>query len=163
MKNYILITFFALAACYGKKPEITGKEGKILPNFEIQLADSTSWLNTNDIKPGKPFIFFLFGPHCPYSRNQMQDFIDNIEKFKPLQVFAITPYPFNQMEEFYKNYDLQNYINVTVGIDQSNFFGNYIKTNGVPFIAIYDKNKKLIKAFRGITDFEEIYKTITVN
>jgi thiol-disulfide isomerase/thioredoxin len=162
MKFSLLISLLLFGACYGKKPEKTGKEGKTLPTFQILLSDSTTWLNTNDINPGKPFVLFLFGPNCPYSKVQMQDIIDNMEKFKSLQIFAITPYSFKQMEKFYKNYNLKNYPNITVGRDPHNFFGKYIETSGVPFIAIYDKDKKLVKAFRGKTDINDIKKDIII-
>lgn len=143
-------------ACYGKKPEHTGKEGLLLPSFSILLPDSMTWINTNTIKPGKPMVFLFFGPHCSFSKAQMQDIIDNAGKLKSIQFYAITPFPFHQMKEFYETYNLKDYSNIITGIDPYNFFGNYMEVRAVPYIAIYAKDKKLVKAFRGKIDISEL-------
>jgi thiol-disulfide isomerase/thioredoxin len=147
-----------LFGCYGKKPEHTGKEGKLIPSFKILLPDSVTWVSTNNIKPGNPTVVFLFGPHCPYSKAQMKKIIDNAGKLKDIQFYVVTPYPFKQMQEFYKTYSLNNYPNITVGFDPSNFFGNYMKVNAVPYMAIYNKDKILTKAFIGKTEIATIQK-----
>jgi len=159
MKYLTLIFIIALSACYSKEPEKTSKQGQPLPDFAILLSDSTSILRTKDIAVGKPSVIFIFGPHCPYSRAQMQNLVDNAKEMKDFEVVAITPYPFGQMKDFYKSYNIQNYPNIKMGVDPNNFFGTYIEAKAVPYIAIYDKNKKLSKAYLGITSFKEIKKS----
>lgn len=159
MKFLILIFAITLSACYSKEPEHTSKEGKPLPEFKIQLSDS-SILNTKDIATGKPFLIFIFGPHCPYSKAQMQNFVDNKKDLKGVDIIAITPYPFKQMTDFYQTYGIEKYPDIKMGIDPNNFFGTYISARAVPYIAVYNKDKKLAKAYLGITSVGEIKKAV---
>lgn len=156
--KWIALIFAAMlfASCYGKKAEHTSKEGQMLPAFKILLPDSATWVNTKDIISNEPIVFFLFGPHCPFSKAQMQDIIDHACTVEYIQFYVITPYPFNQMKEFYKDYKLKDYSNIITGVDPINFFGNYIEAGGVPFLAIYGRDKKLIKTFTGKTDISHI-------
>ena len=145
-----------LTSCYGKKPEKTGMEGKPLPSFTVLLSDSTTRFDTKDIPLDKPVVLFLFGPHCPHSKAQIEEIIANINKLKGIRFYLFTPYPFVQMKQFYKEYQLGNYSNITVGVDMQNFFSQYIGAPGVPFLAIYDKKKLLNKAFLGKTVAKQI-------
>lgn len=138
-----------LSGCFAKAPEKTGLEGKPMPSFNLLLADSTTYLNTNSISSGKPIVLFYFGPDCPYSRAQMEEIIEDINILKDIRFYVFTTAAFSEMKEFYKHYQLDKYPNITVGIDYANFFGDYFEAIGVPYIAIYGKNKKLNKAFMG--------------
>jgi thiol-disulfide isomerase/thioredoxin len=159
MKNttFIILWLF-IASCYSKKPENNGLKGKPLPSFTLLLADSTNYFNTSNVVAGKPSAFFFFGPHCPYSRAQMEGIIDNIKILKDIQFYIFTITAFSEMKGFYNHYKLAKYPNIKVGIDTSAFFQNYFKIRGVPYIAIYGKDKKLKESFSGETSSEVILK-----
>jgi thiol-disulfide isomerase/thioredoxin len=152
MKYILFITALFLVSCFGKKPEKTGMEGKTLPDFSLQLADSTSWINTKDIPAGQSVAFFFFTPHCPYCKSQMSKIIEDIDALKNLPIFMITPSPFIEMKQFYNKYELSKYPNIKVARDTSNFFGQYLNVKGIPFWALYNKNRQLTRAFEGVTN-----------
>ena len=146
--------------CYGVEPEKTGLEGKPIPSFEILLPDSSTYIDTKSIQTDKPVVLFYYGPYCPYSRAQMQEMIENISIMKKIQFILITNAPFSDMKKFCAHYGIDKYKNITAGIDYNNFLGDYYKITGVPFTAIYDKNKKLISAFTGKIFVKQIIRTI---
>lgn len=152
MKYVIVIICIFFVACFGKQPEKTGMEGKRLPEFSLLLVDSTTWINTKDIPPGKPSVFFLFSPECPYCKSQMSKIINDIESLNGLSIYAITPWPIKDAKQFYNTYDLSKYPNIKVGRDTAGFFGKYLDVKGIPFMALYDKNKRLARAFSGVTN-----------
>ena len=161
MKNYfILLLFVSLSSCYGKKPKAnaTGKEGKLMPAFSMLLSDSTTFFNTANIPPGRPSVLFLFGPHCPYSKAQMKVILQNMDKLKDIHFYLITNYPVPDMRQFYSEFQLSKYPNITIGQDTSSFFTDYLEIPGVPFMAFYDKNKKLKKTFIG-----KIYSNVIIS
>jgi thiol-disulfide isomerase/thioredoxin len=155
-KLAFLFSLSILFGCYGKDPERTGLEGKLMPSFDLLLADSVTNFNTNRIPPDKPIVLFCFGPNCPYSRAQMQSIIDNMESLKDLRFYIFTPFSFTEMKGFYTYYKLNKYQNVTVGIDKLNFFNSYFRAPGVPYIAIFGKDKKLREAFVGEVSGKQI-------
>lgn len=161
MKYYAIIIIVLLASCYSKEPEKTGMEGKPVPGFELLLMDSTKTLNTENIVQGKPFIFFFFGPNCPYSRAQMKSIVEKIDKLKDIDIYAISSESFLLTKKFSELYKLEKFKNITTGFDAKNTFANYMNLQAVPYIAIYDKNKNLKRSFLGETDIDLI-RTIAI-
>jgi thiol-disulfide isomerase/thioredoxin len=145
-----------LAGC-GKRPTLkTGLEGKPLPGFSMLLIDSSSHLNTKNIPSGSPIALFYFSPFCPYCRAQTSEIVESMDKLKGIRFFMITNYPFTEMKRFYQEYKLANYPNITMGYDSQYFFINYFKASGVPFMAIYGKDKRLNGAYMGIAKTNDI-------
>lgn len=154
----MLVSCF-LVSCLTKTPEQTAHEGKELPSFQLLLQDSTTILDTKNIVSGRPIVIFLFGPNCPYCRAQMKNIIDNAKKLSHIQFYAITFFPYEEMKKFNQEFELKKYKNIITGVDILDFYRSYMRAVGVPYIAIYDKDKKLKKAFSGKTDISLI-KTI---
>ena len=143
-------------------PVHTSMEGQSLPSIDLLLPDSTSFLDVNNVSPGKSIVLFYFGPHCPFCQAQTKEILKHITQLKEIQFYFLTPYPFNDMKNFIRQFQLDNYSNITIGIDYKFFVGTYFKINNVPFLAIYGKDKKLKGAFIGnvkcdqIKDFAEL-------
>jgi thiol-disulfide isomerase/thioredoxin len=121
----------------------TGMEGKPLPSFTLLLPDSTSRLTTDSIQKGTPIILFYFSPYCPYCRAEMRNITDNMAKLSHIRFYVFTSYPFPLMKEFYTQYHLNRYKNITAGVDDKGYFSSYYKIKSVPFLAVYDKDKLL--------------------
>ena len=136
----------------------TGMEGRMIPSFELLLPDSTTHLNTADIPAGKPIIVIGFQPWCTHCQAETRDIIKNIQKFKDIQIYYVTPYPFNQMKTFYRAFKLSQYPNIIMGQDAKNTFMNYFKARGVPYIAIFDSKKRLLQAINSQFDAQRLAK-----
>lgn len=158
MKNIkLLFLIVILSGCSNSVPSVkTGLEGKSLPSFKLLLADSSTYINTKEISNDKPFVIFCFGPHCPYSHAQMEQIISNISLLSKIKLYAITPWPFNEMKSFYNQFNLNKYDNIVTGYDVDNIFEHYYKIPGVPYTAIYGKDKKLKQSFVGKINNEQI-------
>jgi hypothetical protein len=160
MKYLTLMAVIFLAGCYERDPIKTGKEGYDIPSFNLLLPDSISSISTSNIPKGQASVFIYFGPHCPYSRAQIDDILSNIQMFKDVRFYLFTNWPFNDMKDFYNNHRINSYPNITMGLDYTNYFTKYFDAQGVPYLAIYDKNKRLNKAFMGKIDYRQIQKII---
>lgn len=142
-----IITF--IVGCFGAEPERTGLEGKPLPDFNLLLPDSSTWINTRQAQKGKPVVLYYFSPHCPYCKAQTKEIIEDMDKLKGIQFYFITAFPFSEMKKFSKEYELAKYPNISTGLDTANAMGNYFEIRAVPYIAIYGKNQKLNNIFDG--------------
>lgn len=129
-----------------------------LPQFSILLTDSITWYTKKDLPKKKNTIIMLFSPDCEHCKHETELFKKNISHFKSTQIVMVTPLPFHKMKEFYEHFELRKYRNITVGRDPKFFFSNYFKVRFLPFLAIYDKNYKLLKTFEGSTKWEELVK-----
>lgn len=150
MKQLIVcITILALAGCFGKAPKETGLEGKAMPNFSLLLPDSTTWVHTRDIQAGKSVALFYFSPYCPYCRDQTKEITEDIEKLKNIQIYFITSFSIQELKAFSKEYNLEKYPNIVTAVDSARAVSDYFEIAGIPYIAIYNKNKQLNKTYEG--------------
>lgn len=150
---FFLLLLVGLGACSSRVPSIiTGFEGQPLPSFDLLLMDSITRLNTESIPVGKPIVLFLFSPDCPYCRAQTEEMTKNIKALSNIQVYLLSNFPFSTIKGYYHKYNLKTYPNITVVQDYDAYFANYYKVPGVPFIAIYNKEKKLKLVLLGEVD-----------
>lgn len=153
---YILLISVFIFGCYGRDPEKTGLEGKELPSFNLLLKDSVTVLNTNNIPTGESIVLFLFSPHCPFCRAQMKEITSHIDKLQGSTFYLITKFSFQEIDLFYKQYNLDKYKNIVVCNDNTGKLFNYYEPKGFPFIAIYGRDKKLNEAFLGKVSASQI-------
>lgn len=158
--NFLLLSI--LSGCFGKSPEKTGLEGTPLPSFKLFLVDSTTYFDTKNIAIGKPVVLLFIGPHCPFSRAQVEEITSHSEDLKNIQIYLFTTWPFKDLKKFYAEHHLQDYPTIVAGVDYKNFFANYIGAPGVPFLVIYGKDKKLRQAFVGKIESKQI-KSIAID
>lgn len=157
-KLTILFLITCIIGCKERSNLQSGLEGKPLPSFNYLSSDSITFVNTSKIPVGKPIVFFYFSPHCPYCRSQTQDILNNNGSLRDIQFILLTPYSYHELKEFYKHYNLEQYPNITVGIDYDNSFSEYFNTHKVPYLAVYSKNRILKQVSLGEMKSNEIKK-----
>jgi len=159
MKQITLIFIITcLAGCFGVEPQKTGKEGKPMPELNLLLTDSTTWLHTSKIPSGKPVALFFYSPYCPFCKAQTKEIIEEMDELKNIQFYFISNFPIQTVKEFKKVYQLEKYSNIITGIDTSHFVNDYFEAPGIPYLAIYGKDKKLNKTFLGKISGNQIKK-----
>jgi thiol-disulfide isomerase/thioredoxin len=158
MIRILILAALFLTGCYAKEAEKTGHEGDTIPSFNLLLSDSVTNINTRHIPEGKATVLFYFGSHCAFSQAQMKEITEDIEKLKDLEIYAFTTDSFSEMKEFGEQFNLEEYPNIHLGQDNTKFFGNYFEVVGVPYMAVYGKDKTLHKAFMGKVYSSQIKK-----
>ena len=150
MRVALLILCLSLFICCHRNDfPRTGMEGKPMPSLNVLNSDSTAYLNTTNIPKGKPVVLLLFDPYCPYCRAETEDILKNMKSMQDVRFYLFTSSPYNDMKAFYKNFALNKYKNVTVGVDTGFALIKYFKIGGVPFTAIYTDEKILKQTFSG--------------
>lgn len=124
---------------------------KVLPAFDILLVDSTTTYNTGTISGGQPTILMYFSPDCEHCQHQTEEILKNIDSLKNVRIVMLTALPFDKMKNFYFYYKIGNYKNIVMGKDADYFFSRHYGSQYVPYLAVYDRHKKLVKVFDGGT------------
>jgi thiol-disulfide isomerase/thioredoxin len=138
----------------------TGYEGRLMPSFDLLLTDGTTHLNTADIPLGKPVIVIGFSPWCPHCQAETRIILKNIQQFKNVQIYYVTEYSFSEMQLFYTYYKLSDYPNITMGRDIKAAFRSYFKATTIPYIAVYDDQKRLTMVFNGEVDAMKLARLV---
>lgn len=153
-----IIIIICIAGCFGTAPQKTGKEGKPVPEFNMLLTDSTTWLHSKDIPKGKPYILFNFSPYCPYCKAQTKKVTENMDMLKDIHFYFLSRFPLSSVKEYSKEFQLSKFSNITVGLDSGSIINDYFEIPGFPYMAVYGKEGKLTKTFLGKTYCSKLKK-----
>ncbi|TDX01853.1 TlpA family protein disulfide reductase [Dinghuibacter silviterrae] len=156
--SFLLLVSLLSSCSTNQSPIITGLEGKPMPSYNLLLMDSTTRLNTVNIPTDKPIVLFLFSPNCPFCRAQTADIITNIKNLNEIRLYMISSFPFSSLKTFYNHYQLNKYPNIIIGRDDSTLFGKYFQVTAIPYIAVYDKGKRLKQVLIGNVGTKTIKK-----
>jgi len=146
-----------LLGCMNRRPVFkTGLEGQSLPSFDLLLLDSSTHLSLNKIADRKPIVLLYFSSDCPYCRAQINDIVEHIRSFKDINFYFLGANSLSRIKDYASRYYLNKLSNVTVGLDYTNKFKSYFNVKSIPYLAIYNGNKKLKQVLLGKSDIESL-------
>ena len=131
-----------------------------IPTFEMLMTDSSTKFSTYNIPTGKPVIMMFFSPDCDHCEKMTQLMIDNMDVLKNARIYMFSPLSLPALQGFIDKLELNKYKNVKAGKDFEFFFPRFYGLTTVPFIAVYDKNKKLVQAFPANDKIEPILDAV---
>jgi len=135
--GWTLFTAFSIPATVR-----TGFEGRQIPRVNLQLVDSTTYLNTGDFPSGQPLVVIGFSPTCVHCQDLTRDIVRNIDQFQNIRIYYLTTASFNDMKLFYEIFKLARFSNIVMGKDTADRFLPYFKAPGVPYTVIFDSKKR---------------------
>lgn len=133
---------------------------KDLPDFKVLLLDSATVINTKDIPAGHPIVLMYFSPDCDHCHKETMELLKNMNAFKDVQIYYISPSGVTPVKAFYEKYKLEQYKNITMAVDYHMAFYQLFKPNDIPYQAVYNGSKKLVKTFDGGTKVATLIKMI---
>jgi peroxiredoxin len=132
------------------------KTGLALPDFDLLLVDSTTFLSSNDIPDGQPIVLVYFSPDCEHCQAETSDILSKIDSLKNIRFYFITVDPFERLKVFNKHFQINRYSNIILAKDYNFSFVNQLKPTGTPCILIYDRRKELRAVYNGSAKVENI-------
>jgi thiol-disulfide isomerase/thioredoxin len=160
MKQILIFTVLALLqSCrFVHQDDLTSIS--ILPPVKMLLMDSTTIYNTSQIPPGKPTILLYFRPTCPHCKKETNTLLNNISALKDVNIYMLASAPFVDINNYSLSYHLESVKNITVGKDLGKSFTNKFAPKAVPYMAIYDTNRKLVKIYYGEVEINSIITAV---
>lgn len=120
-----------------------------IPQFTVYKAPDSTAFTRDDLQKRKPVIFMIFSPDCEHCQHETEMLLAHIDKFKNAQIVMVTYLPYQEMIDFYKNYKIANYPEITMARDTKFFFPIFFKIRNLPSIFVYDKKGNFKKNFEG--------------
>ena len=151
-----LLFFFSLiiiAGCTSAQTSIPAT----IPPYHILTTDSV-YVTPANLKKHKATMIIYFSPDCSHCQHMMYEMKPQMKAFKNVQVVMI---PFVQqlkaIQVFYRDFDLKNYPNFTVGTEGYTYLvQKYYQVKTTPFIALYDKNGKMVKYYEKAPTIDDL-------
>jgi thiol-disulfide isomerase/thioredoxin len=166
MKHFFglfLLLFFASvihAQAYDTIPPY--QKDSIIPAFSILQTDST-WFNKEALPHDKPVVIVYFNPECGHCQLTAHEFEQKKNKLKDVFFVWVTyDTSFNEIISFAKEYKLLKANNIIVGRDPKYYVPSFFRVKFTPFMAVYDKNGRLLQTYDAGTDPDTIIKLLNL-
>jgi len=154
----MLLTIVPICLLVACKPR--SGQGELLPSFNILLTDSVPRLNTAVIKEGVPIALLYFSPDCEHCQKETEAILRHMDYLKLAQFYFITNDPFDRLKLFKSYYKLDQYSNITIGIDEQFFLLRHFKGAYPPYLVLYDRQKRKRVAYQGEISVDTIISFI---
>jgi len=135
-------------APYKRFPEV--------PPFQLLLSDSATMFTKDMLKKNKATIVMLFSPTCEHCQHEVKEMLKNKTAFKNVQIVMSTLSSISEMNQFYKDYHLDQLPDVTIGKDVRYILPPFYQLHNFPFLAFYDRKKQLVSVFEGSMPMDKL-------
>jgi len=127
-----------------------------IPNYRILDADSVYRTPAN-LKKNQPVMIVYFSPDCSHCQHLMNEIKGQIKNFSKMQIIMVSAVDYRMIKGFYKDFGIAAYPNITVGTEGSTYkVLQYYNVKTTPYIAIYNRQHKLLKAYEKAPKIEEL-------
>lgn len=164
-----ILHFFKIVAITAPLYVLTGCSAKAvkpraaihtLPSFSILLLDTLTRVTSGQMSVGHPIVLMYFDPACEHCQLLTKMIKRNIDSFPDIRIYLLTPSSYEQVKYFCDAYHLDDFKSITVGTDYKYSFYQAFKPSALPYVVIYDGQKKLVKEFAYGADVHEIIKAL---
>lgn len=158
MKKFSLLLLVFLI-CLGLSYSIPAAS-QTLPAFKMKLTNGEIF-TTSDVSTTKPLVLIYFAPDCEHCQVLIKQLLNKISVFKHAQILMVTFESLEAVTAFKKDYQLDKYPNIIVGMELPVFFfRTYYNLQHTPFTALFNKNKKLIASYKDFTPLDDLIKKL---
>ncbi|GAB2699531.1 hypothetical protein GCM10027037_25150 [Mucilaginibacter koreensis] len=160
MKRILLFLSFIIivAGCTQAQTPAEVRAQHLAP-YRILTTDST-WSTPAQLKKNRPVMLVYFSPDCGHCQRLMYEMKPKMKQFGNTQIVLITFTQYRSIKDFYKAYGLSAFPNITVGTEGYTYnVQRYYEIKTTPFVAIYDRNGKLVKIFDKQPNVDDLIAT----
>ena len=128
--------------------------------MRLLQPDSSTYFNKQDVSKKKAVMVMLFSPDCEHCQHTTEEIIRHMDEFKKVQIIMSTTLLFGKMKEFYRKYSLDRFENIVIGQDVNYVLPVFYEVRSLPFLAFYNRKKKLISVFEGGLPIEKMIEQL---
>ncbi len=152
---FLLLSIIAFTQCSKpeKKVEEIKKEVNELPHLAFKNLNGPL-ATTRDLPPAS--VLILFNTDCDHCQREAKSIQENLESFKEYTLLFISSDSEQNIQQFSKDYKLENLPNVRFGKAEGQDVYMNFGSIPTPSIYVYSKERRFIKSFMGETPVEQI-------
>ncbi|WP_299157486.1 redoxin domain-containing protein [uncultured Tenacibaculum sp.] len=131
---------------------------KTIPDFSFFNMQGIKFTQ-NNLK-NKPIVFVYFNSDCDYCQSEATKIQEHLHDFKNTQLVFVSFEKKDNILRFAKKHQLYNKDNVIFLEDIKGEFATIFDVNSIPYIVVYNANKKLQQKFKGATKVNKILEVL---
>ena len=144
---------YKIASKLNHKKEVAARI-QHLPDFSFTTIQGAAF--TQDHLQNKPTVFVYFNSDCDYCKSEAAKIQKRLSAFKNVQLIFISFEKSEAIQQFAKDYKLNDQENVLFLEDKKGLFSQLFDANTIPYLLVYDTNRKLLQKFKGATKVDWI-------
>ena len=152
---WLTVVFF-LFGCHSKTSNKAFFGLQNLPPFTMISLDSSRILKSETIPKGKSIVLILFDPTCEHCQQLTEAIVKNNEKLQNVRFYLVSDADPGDIDTFINSRHLDKFSNIYVGRDYEFSFDRAFTPSSVPYVAIYNSDKRLSRIFNGDINIESI-------
>jgi thioredoxin-related protein len=166
MSKYLLSTFIVCGVIFYAQAQVQVESLPLylqfpdIPPFSITKVPDSSSFSKQELKKKKPTLIMLFSPDCDHCHQQIVTFKKDKEQIKNVQIIMVSFLNYDLVKNFYQDFEMKNYPNITIGRDGNYFLGTFYKPQIFPTMFLYNKKGKLVKNFEGNVSIQQITENL---
>jgi len=133
----------------------------VIAPYRILTTDSV-YVTPKNLKKHKPVMIIYFAPDCSHCQHLMMEMKPKMNELKNVQVVMITfVEQLQAIKVFYRDFDLAKYPNFIVGTEGYSYLvQKYYNIRSTPYIALYNKNGKLVNSYEKPPKMDELVAAV---
>ncbi len=151
-----ILFFLSLIVTVGCTRAQNNANIKNIPDYRILDADSVYRTPAN-LKKNQPVMIVYFSPDCSHCQHLFNEIKGQMKNFSKIQIVMVSAVDYRMIKGFYKDFGISAYPNITVGTEGNSYkVLQYYNVKTTPYIAIYNHQHKLLKAYEKAPKIEEL-------
>ncbi|WP_300599297.1 thioredoxin-like domain-containing protein [Niabella sp.] len=143
--KYLLFLFFFF--CCGVAA-FSQKDKAALPPFKIRLTNGDGF-TYEQVDKSKPLVLIYFSPSCEHCGAFTEALLKQKKKWTNKQIIMISYAHIRDVQAFDRLYHLSEHPDIKIGSEGQTFIvQQYYQIQHFPFIALFNKQGRLIKVIR---------------
>ncbi|MGN7821018.1 peroxiredoxin family protein [Chitinophaga sp. 22536] len=159
-KSIFYLAFLLVVSCAAPSGRIDRSVGLTLPSIKMMMIDSSTYFDTNSISMSAPVVMLFFDPYCDFCRAEVKSILGSMDQFKDVEFCFLTAASIKDVRSFNREFDLNKYNNIHLGIDTGLIYLKFYNINRVPHTSVYSNGRKVKKAFASKVDASEILSAL---
>ena len=149
---------YAISVKYVEKESLRTRVST-MPDFRFErLGDGT--FTDGDLVANRPLILIYFNSACEYCRMEARRIKEKLGTFNAFQLVFVSTEEKAEIENFAEVHGLSGHPNVVFLQDANMEFSKIFGINTVPAAYLYDKDRRLIKEFRGAVGIDSMLEAL---
>jgi len=165
----VIIGLFSLLLYLGynvitksKEKNRIAKQLQTIPKFELKTLNDIPFANSN-LKPNISTIFIYYNSECDFCHHEAESISRNLNEFENVQFIFVSTENIDTIKQFSEKHKLDNQAIITFLYDSDYQFTTQFNAQSIPYVLIYNKNKKLIKKHNGQLNANGILRVLKQN
>ncbi|HEY0057621.1 MAG TPA: hypothetical protein VGB56_00715 [Flavisolibacter sp.] len=129
-----------------------------MPQFGLMQTNGKLY-HTSALPKDRPTLLVYFAPDCDHCITFLNSLFKEFEPFKRSQVLLVTFKPVKDLVAIERTYGTSRYKNIVVGSESKPLYLQmHYRLQNTPYVALYDKNGILIRAYKKEAPVKELAK-----